>query len=287
MNICVILVAGGSKQNECFWPTYINTTEGIPYDLVIVHRNNQYIPNSIPISSNVKSLFLENKIFDWGELPYQAFGAYRYYFNKYKDNYEYFIFISDDVLLRRNDWLKDVIDGLNQHSMLGFGGSQIFNGHKAYPHETHIRSPFWFAKTECLSKIDWQFESDHHGEMLIGEQLTKTGYFGIQIGNKINLAYDSYEKDHITQLLENKYFPSKNLIEPFISEEYNFFKDLYDNLSENTIKEYYIKSPWDHIPTQNVFIDIEPFHNLIYLSSLETAKKYMNVKNLGNGVYTI
>ena len=124
-----------------------------------------------------------------------------------------------------------------------------------------------------MNSIDWVFESDHDGEMKIGDQLTNSGFFGVQVGNKINLAYDATELNHITQILEKKYFIEhfpNNKHEPT---DYDFFLKIHDD---------YIISPYNHIGTQSVLFDLEPFDNLIYLPSLEIAKKYLKIKKIHN-----
>ena len=149
--IAVILVAGTQKQNTCFFPSYYNAKISFEYDLIVVHRNMQYVPTDI-VNNNGQVIF-ENKIFSSGELEHKAFGAYRYYFNKYKTKYDYFCFISDDVVLKRNNWLEEIIFFLDYCKELGFVGSQIFNSLKGqYPHESHCRAPLWASKTESLKK---------------------------------------------------------------------------------------------------------------------------------------
>lgn len=269
--IAVIMLAG-ERQNDCFWPSYYNCKAGISHDLIIVHRDGLGLPKEI-IDYGYGEIKFLNKIVDGVDVPHRAFGAYRYSFNIYKDNYDYFIFISDDVVLKRDNWLLDIINVLNKHEKLGFGASQIFHGGKGFPEESHIRAPFWFAKTEALKKTIWEFDHDHTGEMRIGDQITQAGYFGVQVGNKLTLGFDSTEKNHITQLLESKYFPNKHPFEKYYLEDFYFFDNIQDE---------HILSPWSHIGLQSVIYDIEPFDGLIYLPSLEIAKSHLEVVKLHN-----
>lgn len=278
--IAVIMLAG-ERQNICFWPSYYNCKAGISHDLIIVHRDGLGLPEEILDQGYGEIKFL-NKIVDGVDIPHRAFGAYRYSFNLYKNNYDYFIFISDDVVLKRDSWLLDIINVLNKHEKLGFGASQIFHGGKGFPEESHIRAPFWFAKTEALNKTVWEFDHDHTGEMRIGDQITQAGYFGVQVGNKLTLGFDSTEKDHITQLLEKKYFPQKSEMGKYDLHQYDYF---LNNIDE--IKSDYIVSPYNHIGKQNVLIDIEPFDGLIYNPSLEIAKKCVDIIDIGHNTYII
>jgi len=284
MRVCVVFVAGGEMQNKCLWPSYNQREAAWGHDLVVVHRNNMYLPQNI--KNNYGEVIFLNKIIDGEEVPHRAFGAYRFAFNSFKDNYDLFVFFSDDVVIRRDFWLRDIVRKMQKHEYLGFFGSQIFNGHKKYPHESHVRAPMWGAKTGFLSEINWEFNDDHDGEMKIGDQLASVGCFGIQIGNKLNLAYDSFEKDHITQLLENKFFKKKKLFNKFEEKEDIFIK-MAQSYDEKKIAKCIIKSPYDHIGKQNYLLDVEPFDSLIYYPTLETAKKYMNIREVINDTYIL
>jgi len=262
----------GERQNQCFWPSYYGCKAGTSHDLIIVHRDGLGLPSEIQDHGYGKIVFL-NKIINGVDVPHRAFGAYRFAFNRYKSEYDLFVFISDDVVLKRDNWLLDILTALNLHEKLGFGASQIFHGEKGFPEESHIRAPFWFAKTEALDKAIWEFDHDHTGEMRIGDQITQAGYFGIQVGNKLTLGFDSTERDHITQLLEAKYFAHKHPFEKYSVDEFSFF---------DTIGDDYIQSPWQHIGTQSVLQDIEPFNGLIYLPSLLIAQSCVDVIKVQN-----
>lgn len=282
MNRVVLIVPSGEYQQRLFWKSYIECNSGYPHDLILVHRDNLGVPNN-PKNNN-GNLILENKIINGKDIPHKAFGAYRYYFYKYQNDYDYFIFISDDVVFKSDNWLRRIVNTLNLHEKIGFGASQIFNGHKKYPHKSHLRAPFWFAKTEVLKKIDWQFDSDHDGEMKIGDQCTSVGYVGVQVGNKINLAYDSTELNHITQILENKYYPGFNPFKKYTENDPDLFEDYIDSLESENFMNEKIFSPFGHIGEQNAIIDIEPFHGLIYFPSVENANKYSLVKKYNHNI---
>lgn len=260
-----VIVLCGDQFSSVFWPSYLRCEALIEHDLIIVHRDGFGLIRDIE-NKNGKVVFL-NKIVNGEDVPYRAFGAYRYTFNKFQDKYDKFVFISDDVILKRDGWLKDISDTLDIHDKLGFGASQIFNGNKKYPHESHLRAPFWFAKAKALKETKWEFNHDHVGEMLIGDQLTKAGYFGVQVGNKINLGYDALEAGHITTLLELYYSPESY---PFGKITGNCFQSFEDRI---------IESQFEHIGKQRVLFDLEPFDKLIYYPSLDIARQYVNVSN--------
>lgn len=277
--IAVIVAAGGPRQNTHLLPSYERCKAGLPHDLILVHRNMAHVKSCQNPDGQV---ILLNKIIDGIEVPHAAFGSYRFAYQTYAGDYDYFVFLSDDVVLRRDLWLEDIVKSLSKHPKIGFGGSQIFNGEKAYPHPSHVRAPLWFAKKECLAAADWDFYCDHDGEMKIGDQLTATGYVGIQVGNKINLGYDCDETNHITQLLEKMFFPEKNLREKFRPNE-----DPFVAIDKDAIKNCTITSPYSHIGTQNYVVDLEPFDGLIYKPSLKIALQHMKVKDYGHNIFCV
>lgn len=278
MKIGLILVAGSPKQNQCLWPSFhktLNINANHNIDLIVVHRNFQFLPT---IYNNFGQIYFENKIFPNGELEHKAFGAYRYYFNKYKDQYDIFGFISDDVIFKRMNWIKDVVEMLSIHEKLGWIGSQIFNGlNGEYPHESHCRAPIWFAKNNALKDIDWQFDSDHDGEMRIADQFLNAGYFGCQIGNKFDFAYDSlenggcFEGDHIVSILEKQY--GGNLKDLSL-----FNNDLFFDKLKNNQDDLIVESPFPHIGKRKVISQIQPFNGLLFDKSISLAEKYIKIK---------
>jgi hypothetical protein len=279
--VAVILLCG-QKLEELFWKSYLNCKSGYPHDLIFVHRNFMGVPNNI---ENIDgSLILENKIINGNDVPHLAFGAYRHFFYKYRDDYEYFIFISDDVVLKRDNWLKSIVDVLSVHEKIGFGASQILHGkygNKKYPHPPHLKAPFWFAKTECLNKIDWQFQNTWDGELSIADQCTAVNYVGVQVGNKINLGYDSCEANmateistHVTQILEKTYYPHLWPYGKHDIDNPDLFVDYLYDLESDEVSKQIINVPDPYIGSQNAILDTEPFHGLIYYPSLETAKKH-------------
>jgi hypothetical protein len=277
MEVAVIIVAGSAKQNTCFWPSYNNIEHGIDHDLIVVNRNMQHVP------SNIKSPFgeviYENKIRPSGELPHKAFGAYREYWNKYKNKYEFFAFVSDDVVVKSDGWLLEAILMLERSDKLGFVGTQILNGlQKQYPHPSHCRAPIWFGKSKCIKDIKWNFNSDHEGEMNLGKQFLAAGYFGAQTGNKIDLAYDALEYSnhfkghHICHIMEKQLGgnPAKKMSYEK-REEIN--EDLLEKL-ENKDDSMIVKSPIPHIGSRKLVSQLQPYNGLIFDLSAEIAAPF-------------
>ncbi len=252
----IIFIGGTPRQNTYFWPSYSKLTAGINHDLILVHRDMLGVPDTDYLKTLVSpygNLILENKCFPEGELPHKAFGGYRYYFNKYKDKYKYFAFISDDVLLRKENWLKDAIKPLQKYDKCGFTSPMLHNA------PTHIRAPIWFGKSACLSSIVWEFEDDHDGEMRIADQCVSAGYFGIQVGNKITLAYDP--DNNCKRAFEIETFGESHLERFFTEDEINQFEMTF-------LKKLAYSDVGDRLKTFSIpyytVLELQPFDRLIY-----------------------
>lgn len=284
MKVACIAILGSARQNECFWPTYNSNQSGIDHDLIVVHRNMLGVPEFCKAQSG--HLILENKsnISNGKELEHRAFGAYRHFGIKYCNKYDYLAFISDDVLFQTQGWLLEAVQMLSKYDKLGFVGTQIFNAmNSEYPHETHCRAPIWFAKTEAIKKLDWNFDSDHEGEMNLCQTFLKAGYFGAQVGNKIDVAYDALENggyyvgDHISSIL------SKHLkFKPSDREQIN--ANLMQKLINNDDSDYVI-SPHQHIGRRNVISQLQPFNALVVDTGIELAGN--SAKNINYGIHIL
>lgn len=278
MRIALIIVAGSNRQNECFFPSYEKISAGMPHDLIVVHRDRQFLKD---IFNKDGCVILENKIIDGKEVPHRAFGAYRHFWNLYKDRYDAFGFISDDVIVKAEEWVKRSIDLLFQYDRLGLVGTQIMNGSLGqYPHPSHNRAPCWFAKSRALKDIDWSFDSDHSGEMVLADQFVAVNYFAAQVGNKIDVAYDSMENggyyagDHIASCWETSM--QHDLRDPFTKQEQNRMSNTLMNRLESGDDSLTVQSPHPHIGVRKVISQLQPFHGLLYDRSEGLGGMYCN-----------
>ena len=287
MRVAVIALCG-LPFHDFFWGSYLRCSADFAHDLILVHRNGLGLPESIP-----ESVIMENKIINGCDVPHKAFGAYRYYFNKHKDDYDIFVFVSDDVVLKRDGWLKDIVITLCKHDKIGFGASHIFS-HRTYPHPNHIRAPFWWAKTEALESIEWEFSDDHDGEMKTGDLLANAGWIGVQVGNKINLGYDVLEHNHIIPVVEKTYSPETYPYGKINHDHFQLFIDSLINqhpdpfhLDEYKDKSLEVWCPDPRICSKHIFKELFVFDQLLYDGSVQTAKQYGLVRDLGYGIYIL
>jgi len=307
LKVAVICNCSTENNNYYFTPSYLKNMGGYPHDLIIVHRNFLCINKDVLKNEEGKLIYINKILDDKTEVPHKGYGSYKYVFDKFKEEYDIFVFMQETCVIRRNLWIKDAIKILTFSEHIGFCASQIFNGNDLndnstkYPHETHMRAPGpLFIKTKFLKQITWDFNSDHEGEMITGELLsTQTDCIGIQIGNKINFAYDTLgtppliniesaksrsNYNHITQLLENIFFADKNGIDNFNEDEYLYFEKLYSQYNDMQRNLATITPPFDHIPILNIFYDIQPFNNLIYGKTVIRAQEKLgkNISKINN-----
>lgn len=325
-----VIALCGPPFQDLFWGSYLRCNASYPHDLIVVHRNGLGLPYSITSffdhgwphskdtysliakgiisvsgsisgTSNVaalthahtmcQSIILENKIIGNDDVPHRAFGAYRYYFEKYSLDYDLLVFVSDDVILKRDGWLKDIVHTMNKHERIGFGASHIFLN-KGYPHPNHCRAPFWWAKTEALRSIQWEFDHDHDGELKTGDLLSNAGWIGVQVGNKINLGYDALEHHHIIAMVEKQFSPDTF---PYGKIETDHFQCFLDALKSHHPDPFHIP-PFDDynvcvwcedpgIYSRNIFTQLFCFDQLVYDGvSTKVAKDHGIVDEYDYGI---
>ncbi|MEC8210935.1 MAG: hypothetical protein VX054_04680 [Pseudomonadota bacterium] len=300
VEVAVIFVGATPKQHQYWWPSFNQLNAGMPFDLIYVHRDYSGFAETIDCQ-DTNRIILENKVertnggykqpltgvkngmrdlFYRSEIKNKAFGAYAHFFEKYKDKYKYFAFISDDVYLRRNNWLYDAIGMFSLNDRIGFVSPALHNNPR------HIRAPIWFGSSECLSRIKWNFSSDHDGEMSIADRCVDAGYFGVQVGHKCDLAYDpDWDfRDGSPRLcgtpmpvkfFETHCFGAKHFDEFFSEDDLTFFlkydkalaeRDFSVHLTDDSLSSSRAYQEW------NVVLELQPFHGLIYNGGLAIAK---------------
>jgi hypothetical protein len=99
----------------------INIENGVLTDVIIINNNCNKIESNNILNSyhNFETkngkIIVENRDNKGG-----SFGGYYDMFLKYKDDYDYWFFCEDDVLIYKNGYIKDFIEFLNSDDNLGF-----------------------------------------------------------------------------------------------------------------------------------------------------------------------
>lgn len=99
----------------------LNIENGVPTDVIIVNNNCNNILNNEILNSYHNTETKNGKIIiETRENKGGSFGGYYDMFLKYKDNYDYWFFCEDDVLIYKNEYIKDFIEFLDNDDNLGF-----------------------------------------------------------------------------------------------------------------------------------------------------------------------
>lgn len=99
----------------------INIDNGINTDVILVNNNignieaNEFLNSYDGVKTKNGKLIVETRENFGG-----SFGSYYYSFLKYKDEYDYWFFCEDDVLVYKNGYIKDFIEFLDSDDNLGF-----------------------------------------------------------------------------------------------------------------------------------------------------------------------
>lgn len=276
----LLVFLGATSRQKNWWKTYNKFNPGVNHDLLNVYLDR---PTFLKIKNPNGAVIHESKLIDGKDIPNRAFGAYRHFFNKYSSKYDYFVFVSDDVIIRRNNWMLDLLAPYELSPKLGWTATQIFSQEsKCFPN--HLRAPIWTARTSALIQVDWKFQSDHEGEQLIADQFLAAGFFGLQCGNLFDLAYDSIENgglgrgDGIVSKFEMKFFPLKFLKRGFSEKEIlKWEKRIWKGINSSSIEKFSATSPHSHIGQKNYVHELEGLNGQVYRPSLELAKQEIEV----------
>lgn len=102
-------------QNE------ITIDNGIETDVIIINNNCGILEND---EYNLKYKDTKTKngkiLIEFRENVGGSFGAYYEMFLKYKNEYDYWFFCEDDVLIYKNGYMKDFIDIIDSDETIGF-----------------------------------------------------------------------------------------------------------------------------------------------------------------------
>lgn len=99
----------------------INLENGVPTDVIIINNNcnntesNEILNSYHNVETKNGKIIVEHRDNKGG-----SFGGYYDMFLKYKNNYDYWFFCEDDVLIYKDKYIKDFIEFLDSDSNLGF-----------------------------------------------------------------------------------------------------------------------------------------------------------------------
>lgn len=281
----LVIVPAASWRQRLLWDSYRSLDAGVSHDVLVAYRDSSMVPDVTNLYGDV---LLVKKEVDGRDIPHKAFGAYRYYANEFLSSYDNFVFLSDDVILRRDNWLAHLVEPLSK-PRLGWTATQVLSSQsRLFPN--HLRAPLWAASAEALSAIAWEFDSDHGGELAIADQMLKAGFYGVQVGNKINLGYDSLEKgayfrgDSVYAICERELFPDKHLILPYSEHEILKLQLLAQSVAKGDVaQELRLVSPFKHLGKFHAFRDLDMLDGSVYRPAVGLARKSIELVFTGRG----
>ena len=185
---------------KCMLACHKHYTPGIDYDLFVV--NNSSPDKSI---DDIEQYCKENDIsFESRENRGFSFGAFKWAFEKYSDQYDYFLFHEQDFAPVKDGWLKEMLDFFNSEENIGAIGNCVEGprgdarpeAHGTYSLYPELKGSFSnldqlaFIKTDILKKcidkygwrlIDWIPEVENSSPATINElsfmiPITLSGY---------------------------------------------------------------------------------------------------------------
>ena len=203
--------------------------------------------------------------------------------------------MSDDVYIRRDNWLENIIDVFSVSTYIGVVSNQIRNNPR------HVRAPFFAISSECIESLEklnlWNFISDHDAECRFGDQVAAAGFLSVQLGNGFNLATDYewnfrgynhrysgtplpshiLEKEFLGSYDEKKIF---NTID--IQKHLNLFGNPSDEKNINLFINNKTLSSTNENQNWNIFFEFQPFNGLIHNSGQNIAFTNKLIKDLYN-----
>ena len=241
----------------------ISTNPGNDLDLILVNSDVGNIEGNNYLNKLNNTKINRGKILTYTRKNKGlSFGAYSDAFAKYRNEYDYFLFTEDDVLIYKNNYSKDGIDLLNSDKNNGFisyiGVSKIkshdrelLNLNKSEAYACH--GGIGLSSTKILdiiykkeNKLPHYDEADYtkgimYGEIMFTASIIKEGYKLVDLPENKTLSIPAYDyirgidykkKPNLIELIT--YYIKRNIylffsISPWLQEKYFKVLKLFKN----------------------------------------------------------
>jgi hypothetical protein len=186
---------------------------GVPCDTIIINndtgweKGNKYldsINNTAAHSGIIKVLHGAN----WG----RSFGAYNEAYQNFKNEYEYWIFTEDDILVNGHNYYKIAIENFNKRENIGFVAIQGVSTHgldgESGEHAKHAHGGCGITHVKILNELNKKLGKLPHcdktesqsyedciikGEIAFTNEIMKLGYELRTIENEYPLYWFAYD----------------------------------------------------------------------------------------------
>jgi hypothetical protein len=150
----------------------------VPYDLFIVDNSSPYKP----WLKEIKKYEHETR-----ENTGFSFGAYKYFWDKYGNNYDYILFHEQDVAPCKKGWLDELFYKFHLYTYVGAVGMNVMFDKEIYPEDGkkeihYLCGAFYFTSkkvlNECELPIEYGkgFDSGTYNEMHFVQGMLEKGY---------------------------------------------------------------------------------------------------------------
>jgi hypothetical protein len=186
---------------------------GVPCDTIIVNNDigwsigNEYldsIDNTPTYSGIIRVLHCEN----WG----RSFGAYNGAYQKFKDDYDYWIFTEDDILINGHNYYKIALDNFHRDKKIGFVALQGISidglDGETGEHVKHAHSGAGLTHVSILNELNAKLGKLPHcekhepqtyeeciirGEIAFTNEILKLGYKLVTVESDYPLYWCAYD----------------------------------------------------------------------------------------------
>jgi len=133
-----------------------------------------------------------NKVVIERENVGEDLGAYHFFFNLFKEKYEYFFFLNEAATLVSDNWLKPFLDCYQDNLDVVARGPIILRNTRLPEHKYVICFTFWSLRTSFGKEMIWpaptnRFESKAQEMELIWNQANSKGFKIAQVGTGTSL----------------------------------------------------------------------------------------------------
>ncbi len=193
------------KENQC--------DPGYPVDLAFVNNNvgneagNKFIDNlSSQKLNNGKIFVIQNTNHGW------SYGAFSKGFEVLKDEYDYFIFTEDDMIVNKNNYAKISLETFKNNKDCGFvsygGISSWINEEKNRENLIHAHGAWGFTSKNILQKIYYKYGKLPHSKLS-----KKTDYKDIIMEGEIKFTNAIYKMGHpLVEAPDKLFHPAYDLM---------------------------------------------------------------------------
>jgi len=150
-------------------------------DIIVINNHSSQITDEckkyLESLSNISTPYGKIRVFERENVA-GSLGAYSYAFNKFEDDYDYWLFIEDDIKMIYPRYYEMIIEEFNADEKLGFLAFTLIND-EGDVNSMHVSGGFGASKKEILKKVKVKY-----GKLPYDEGINLTNYARIGYSEK-------------------------------------------------------------------------------------------------------